>query len=343
MSFPTAEMKATQAIKPHRKFKGHTRLINSVMHLTGRQRMMTCSSDGSLREWNLETGEQIGNDWREGERVYAAALSPNGKKIVSGGADGIVKLWDIDASKIIAKWTGHGGGITSVCWNRDGGRILSGSYDGTAMVWDAESGNTILAIKTGHGAVYSAIYSPDETMIASGGRSREHEFIKIWDSNTGKLIAKPEGHTGRVDCLAWTADGKTLISGSYDSSIRTWNTTTWRQINVFTGHTSLVSAIALYPNGLILASASWDKTAQLWNLKNGQPIGTPHQHPDYGQVDCVSFSMDGKLLATGCNDGNAYLWDIAAIVRQAGLDELLLSPNVSCHFLISPYQLNTLS
>ena len=63
-----------------------------------------------------------------------------------------------------------------------------------AMVWDAESGNTILAIETGHSAVYSAIYSPDETMIASGGGSRENEFIKIWDANTGKLIAKLEGH-----------------------------------------------------------------------------------------------------------------------------------------------------
>ena len=276
--------------------------------------MVTCSNDGSLRQWNLETGEQIGNDWRDGERrEYAAALSPDGKKIVSGGEDGVAKLWDIDASKIIAKWTGHGDVISSVCWNRDGGRILGGSYDGTAMVWDAESGNTILAIKTGHGAVHSAIYSPDETMIASSGESGENdsEFIKIWDANTGKLIAKPEGHTMQVNvnCLAWTADGKTLISGSNDFLIRTWNTTTWRQINVLTGHTSFVDGIALSPNGRILASASWDHTARLWNLENGQPIGTPLQHPD--AVGCVSFSIYGKLLATGCEDNNAYSWDIA--------------------------------
>jgi len=96
--------------------------------------MMTCSLDGSLRAWNLETGGQIGNDWRDEESgVYAAALSPDGKKIVSGGQGCVVKLWDIDTAKAIAKWTGHGSGITSVCWNRDGGRILSGSYDGTAI------------------------------------------------------------------------------------------------------------------------------------------------------------------------------------------------------------------
>jgi len=321
-------MEATQAIKTHRKFEGHTNWIRSVIHLTGRQRMVTCSFDGSLREWNLETGEQIGNDWRDGEsRVYAAALSPNGKKIVSGSVDGIVKLWDIDASKIIVKWTGHVDVISSVCWNRDGGRILSGCFDGTAMVWDAESRNTILAIKTGHNAVFSTIYSPDEMMIASGGQSGENGFINIWDANTGKLIAKLEGHTDSVNCLAWTADGKTLISGSNDSSIRTWNTTTWQQISVLTGHTSPVHGIALSPNRHILASVSWDHTARLWNLENSQPIGTPLQHPD--AVGCVSFLMDGKLLATGCEDNNTYSWDIAAIVREAGLGELLLSPNVS--------------
>jgi len=275
--------------------------------------------------------------------VQSAVLSPNGKKVVSWGEDGIVKLWDIEASKIIATWMGHGPGTRSMCWNRDGGRILSGSYYGTAMVWDAESGNTILAIKTGHGEVYSAIYSPGETMIASGGESGEtrNGFIKIWDANTGKLIAKLEGHISIVHCLAWTADGKTLISGLNDRSIRTWNTTTWQQINVLTGHTSVVHRIALSPNGRILVSGSWDRTARLWNLENGQPIGTPLQHP--APVECVSFSMDGKILVTGCFDNNAYSWDIAAIVKQAGLEELLLSPDVSCHFLISPSQLNTLS
>jgi WD40 repeat protein len=64
----------------------------------------------------------------------------------------------------------------------------------------------------------------------------------------------------------------------------------------------------------------------LWNLENSQPIGSPLQH-ERG-VNCVSFSTDGKLLATGCNDGDAYTWDISAIVREAGLDELVLNPNV---------------
>jgi WD40 repeat protein len=127
-----------------------------------------------------------------------------------------------------------------------------------------------------------------------------------------------------VNCLAWTA--KTLISGSDDESIRTWNTTTWQQIAVLMGHTGYVFSIAISPNGRILASASGDMTARLWNLEINQLVGLlEHGY----QVWPTSFSTDGKLLATGCVSGNAYTWDISAIVKEAGLGELLLNQNVS--------------
>jgi len=295
-----------------------------------------------LAEWKT-----VGNNWRNGEgRVNAIALSPDGTKVVCGTNNSEVLLWNIDTEKII--WTGqHAGYPKCVCWNRDGERVVSGSSDGAARVWDVESGKTVLEIETGLTDVEAMICSPDTTMIAIGGYNTnsdsEGKPLNIWDAKTGEFITRLKGHRGSVACQAWTADGKTLISGSVDSSIRTWNTATWQQINVLTGHTSLVSGIALSANGLILASASWDMTARLWNLENGHPIGTPLQHPDSDLAECVSFSTDGKLLPTGCSSGNAYSWDIAPIVKAAGLDELLLSPNVSCHFLISPYQLNTLS
>jgi len=118
------------------------------------------------------------------------------------------------------------------------------------------------------------MFSPDSTLIATGGKTSKDERIKIWDANTGKLVAILKGHTRSVECLAWTADGITLISGSNDETIRTWNTSTWQQLAVLTGHT-----IAISPNGRILASASYDDTARLWNLENGQPIGSPLRHP----------------------------------------------------------------
>jgi WD40 repeat protein len=150
MLLPAAVTQETRAIRPYRKFEGHTVRVSGVIHLPGGHQMMTCSWDGSLRVWDLQSGKQIGNDWRDGEGgVTTIALSPGGKKIVSGSSDGAMRLWDVDTGMAIAELTGHTSRVYSVCWSRDGRRVVSGAeHDGTARVWDVESGKTVLAIAT---------------------------------------------------------------------------------------------------------------------------------------------------------------------------------------------------
>jgi WD40 repeat protein len=339
MTSPIRKEKEASAITHRQKFEGHTEIVWGAIHLPGGQRIITCSLDGSLRVWNVKSGKQIGDDWRDGDSAaWCIALSPDGKKVVNGSDDGAVRLWDIDTCKVVKKWTGHTEAVSSVCWSRDGRRVLSGSEDGTARQWEVESRETmpepieiiLASIETGHEQVYAVVYSPDTTLIATSGyddRDDNEYPIKIWDAKTGKLVATLKGHSDRVECLAWTKDGKTLISGSDDCSIRTWNITKWEQTAVLVEHTDTVYAIAISPNDRILASASDDNTARLWNLDNREPISSPIQHAN--EVTCVSFSAGGKQLATGCEDKNAYIWDVAAILRDAGLDDLLSNPQVS--------------
>jgi WD40 repeat protein len=335
MSSAATKKKETSTITHCQKFEGHTNWVWGAIHLPGGQRIITCSLDGSLRVWNVKSGKQIGDDWRDGDSdVWSIALSPDGKKVVSGSEDGVVRLWDIDTCKVITKWTGHTRLVISVCWSRDGRRVLSGSHDGTARQWDVQSVETIpepieiiASIKTGYEAVFAVVYSPDAILIATAGVDEPYtgnpvqSSVKIWDAKTGKLVATLKGHTDAVRCLAWTKDGKTLISGSYDHLIRTWDTTNWEQIAVLDEHIQGVIGVVISPNDRILASVSVDNTALLWNLENGQPISSPIQHAEL--VTCVSFSAGGKRLATGCGDTNAYSWDVAAILKGAGLNNLL--------------------
>jgi len=336
MSLPAVGTRETSERKPHQEFKGHTEQVFGVIHLPDRERIITCSTDGSLRLWNLKNGLQIGKDWRDGKSiVYKMASSPDGKTVASGSYDGAVRLWDVATGEVIAKWTGHSVEPRSISWSQDGRQVAIGSEDGAVRIWDVESGKTTLQIepmnpeRVGMRLVARpAVYSPDETMIASGGSGEDRKKITICDAKTFELVATLEEPKGWVWCLAWTNNGKTLISGSgYPGCIRKWNTTTWKQSAVLIEQDDPIHAIAISPNGRILASASYDKTAQLWNLENDQPIGSPLQHG--GNVCCVSFSADGALLATGCQDGNAYTWDVSAIVKEAGLDELLLDSDVS--------------
>jgi WD40 repeat protein len=121
--------------------------------------------------------------------------------------------------------------------------------------------------------------------------------------------------------LAWTSDGKELISGSY-GPIRIFDTATWQQIAILEGHTStIVKAISLSPNNRLLASASYDKTARLWNLDTNLPVGPPLQHEQ--GLHSVALSPDAKVLFTACQSKNVYAWDIYAILKEAGLEDLL--------------------
>jgi WD40 repeat protein len=174
-------------------------------------------------------------------------------------------------------------------------------------------------------------YSPDGDMIVTGGG---HDYgLKFWDANTGELLKILQIGIS-IGCLAWTPDAKLIARcGSFASQFRKFDVTTWTEIhleqncnrdepNGFTG-------IVLSPNERILASVSYNKTAQLWNFANNQPIEPPLYHD--GPVRCVTFFADGKLLVTGCwllEKWHLYTWDVSAIVKEAGLEDLL-SDNVS--------------
>ncbi|KAG2341135.1 WD40 repeat-like protein [Suillus weaverae] len=326
MSSPAAHMRKKSAVTPRKTMRGHTGWVRGVAHLPDAQRIITCSSDGSLRLWDLKSGAQIGDEWRdEGDeaQVSTMALSPNGKTLASGSNDGTVRLWDVETGKVVVKWKGHTRLVMSVCWSPNGERVVSGSYDGTARVWDVKSEEPVKGlnpIKTGHESVFAVSYSPEATMIATGGYN-EHG-IEIWDAKTGKLLS-----TIKLDrtawCLAWTWDEKKLIAGlGVGGSIRIFDTATWQQIADLEGHTY---SITLFRNDRLLASTSWDKTARLWNLDTNLQVGPPLPHEN--DVGCAALSADGKLLSTGCADENAYVWDVQAILKTAGLEDLLSIPD----------------
>jgi WD40 repeat protein len=306
--------------------RGHTHWVTGVAHLPDGRRIITCSSDGSLRLWEIESGTQIGDDWRDDweEAVRSIALSPNSKTLASGGGTGKVRLWDIDTKKVVAKWTGHIDTVRSLCWSADGERLVSGCDDGMIRVWDVESGDTVLgSIKTGHRAVYAVIYSPDTTKIATGGW--HEDALKILDAKTGNLLSTIKLDSP-VYSLAWTSDQKKLITGSY-TSIRIFDTATGQQIAILKGHTSTIYSLSLFQNDRLLASGSFDNTVRLWNLDTNLPVGPPLQHQAF--VQSAAISADGKLLVTCCGDKNAYVWDIHTTLKDAGREELLSILDVS--------------
>ncbi|GAB3987767.1 hypothetical protein GCM10029978_107850 [Actinoallomurus acanthiterrae] len=116
------------------------------------------------------------------------------------------------------------------------------------------------------------------------------------------------GHTGNVDAVAFSPDGKILATGSNDTTVRLWDVAAARTTTTLTGHTGFVYSVAFSPDGKTLATGSTDGTARLWDVASARAASLTG-HTD--AVNSVAFNPDGKTLATGSWDGTVRLWDVA--------------------------------
>lgn len=118
------------------------------------------------------------------------------------------------------------------------------------------------------------------------------------------------GHSGGVNAVAFSPDGKTLASGSVDNTIKLCEVASGKVLRTFMGHSVSVSSVAFSPDGMTLVSGSWDKTIKLWEVASGKLLRTFEGHSF--QVMAVTFSPDGKTLASGSWDHTIKLWGTAS-------------------------------
>ncbi|WP_375328825.1 NACHT and WD repeat domain-containing protein [Microcystis sp. BLCC-F210] len=117
-----------------------------------------------------------------------------------------------------------------------------------------------------------------------------------------------EGHDNFVQSVNFSPDGKTLVSGSVDKTIKLWNVETGQEIRTLKGHDNFVTSVNFSPDGKTLVSGSVDKTIKLWNVETGKEIRTLKGHDGY--VSSVNFSPDGKTLVSGSVDKTIKLWNV---------------------------------
>jgi len=159
--------------------------------------------------------------------------------MLTGSRDGSARLWDAETGKEKAVLTGHTGPVMSVCFSRDGKRALTGSLDSTARVWDAQTGKEKVAFQGPTGGIVSVCFSPDgKAVLAASGhwtksRSGKYEergfwsyplvMARLWDAQTGQELATLKGHTHLLTSVAFSPDGKIILTGSRDGTARLWD------------------------------------------------------------------------------------------------------------------------
>jgi len=126
------------------------------------------------------------------------------------------------------------------------------------------------------------------------------------NADLGGVIFK-KGHNGEVESVFVTPDGKYIVSGSADKTIKIWDFEKGEEIRTLRGHQKHVSSVFVTPDKKHIVSGSFDKTIKIWDFKEGKEIRTLKGHTD--MVLSVFVTPDGKYIVSGSGDQDIIIWD----------------------------------
>lgn len=261
--------------------------------------------------------------------IICVAMSPDRKTIASGSQDNTIKLWNEATGELLETLTGHHSAIIALAFSPDGKILASSSNhefnDGTIKLWDLTTrklqkslGASLVNLRVG-----SLAFSPDQQYLASGhiGFTAVDTAIRIWQIDRGKVAYTLKGHGWEVTAIAFSSDGRILVSGGADSAIMIWNWRAEKRLRTlnrpddffgslaswFDQSKGIIWAIAISPDDKIIASGGSDQPIYLWNLETGKLEKSLTDHEGY--VSCLAFSPDRQTLASGGQDNTIRIWN----------------------------------
>jgi len=284
---------------------GHSDYIRALVVMPDGKQAVSSSNDGTLKVWDIETGETLCTLQEQSGRVDALAVMPNGEQVLAAVGDGSLKIWDLKTGNILhSLQTYHTRPINAVAVTPDEQLAVSASSDGTLEIWNLARGE-LLEILKGHTQWVEtvAITSKGDQVISGAAdnllqvwdlksneepltlRGHDHwiraavvipgsqraisasadQTLKVWDLETGEVLHTLQGHTRSVNSVA-VIDQQRVISASDDHTLRIWDIETGTTLNILTGHTGDVRAVAVTPDGRKAISAAIDNTLKVWNL-----------------------------------------------------------------------------
>jgi len=315
--------------------RGGDHIVSAALSPDGTRVVIFYGGDNTGKLWDLATGTELVSLRGHSDSVVDAAFSPGGDLIITGSDDNTAKLWNASAGTEVLTLRAHTGPVGLVAFSPDGARVLTGSADQTAKLWDAVTGTELLTLR-GHSQIVhlaafsqngtrvvtgsagivkvwdaatgaevitfpcrNPILSPDGTRIIGRDEGEDHVY-KIWDSASGAELTALRGSLASANQVAWSRDGRHVVSACEDGSARLWDTMSGNELATLRGHTNAVGWAGFSPDGGRVVTASgitppWtlDTTIRLWDTATGSELATLRtQFP----VRWVFFSSDGSRI-----------------------------------------------
>jgi eukaryotic-like serine/threonine-protein kinase len=262
-----------QRIRPDNGYFGSG--ISRIVFSPDSQTLAALSPPHDVFIWAVPSGQQLLYFMANTESHSALAYSPDGQLLAVGGRS----ICDRSTGRLKYEIPVNADGTRhyAVAFSADGrylakagsstwdGRISDGQETTLVKLCEVRSGNELFTV-TGGG--FCVAYSPDGNQLAAGGDG----IIKVFNSHTGALMTTFRGHTGPVNDVVYSHDGRRLVSVGADRNIKIWNLSGGGEILTLRNHTAPVISLAFSPDDRFLASCSEDGTLKLWEAREVDPI-----------------------------------------------------------------------
>ena len=265
---------------------------------------------GELVIWDVAT-RQSKLIWRQGAPIRTAAFSGDGKLLAFGDFAGATQLLDPGTGKIVKTLPKHFKLVNSITFTPDDKTLVTSSLDGTIKLWDVASGEEQHVFSlAGEGIVKVAISSDSRMLAAVTWPGKAH----VWDLGQREelhVLQASQGQSGKTqiaEAVDFAPDGKSLVTGSWDTTLRLWDTATGKLVRDFVGHSAPVQSAAISPDGKTLASGDAEGKVMLFNCASGERLAVLRAHTD--RCFGLAFSPNGKQLATAGWDRVVKIWDL---------------------------------
>ena len=266
---------------------------------------------------NLLSVIQRGLDWnsrafgpvfkRESYAFTELAFSPNGRYLAWGNLVGEVILYDLVNEEEIWRERNHSGYVygLSFCETSSDQYLASGSVDNWVRLYKVPNKAPIWSQQAPN-LVNNLTFSPDCKTLAVAAGSAVQLFETQGGEKTQLLL-----DVQAINKVAWSPDGKWLVTGLPTGVINIYETATWKSSRL--GRQGLeVTSLAWAPNSQTLVSTGKDQKINLWNIPD-RTNRTQLEKRQAGDKDVIAISKNSKLLAFGGRDGRIYIWDFETL------------------------------
>ncbi|HQR35229.1 MAG TPA: AAA-like domain-containing protein [Blastocatellia bacterium] len=320
--------------------KGHTGVNQALRFSPDGTILATGNYDRTVRLWSAEGDDdnEITTIKGHGSAVNSLAWSADGKYLASGSADGSLKIWGIEslvapelARKSVKRFR------ASVFMDGNKPVVFGVTKANEMKLWSLDSGQPLVTFEAGDHSldsseVLTGVFSFDGKMLATSFGDPAHRGpIKLWDTTSGRLIKTLTRHSDYVYNMAFSPDGKQLISGDVGNTEYLWNVTTGQPSELPKQQSNYSFRATFSPGGNLLAVALTNGAVSLIDVASRKLLRVFEGHTQV--VKAIAFSADGKMLATGGDDNMLRLWDVNSgrMIRKVGqsdsLNRLIFSPD----------------